>query len=150
MALHCVWKWSTFCLDFQLILVVGGSESSLVEVVSLDPETNPVPNCLSDLNPFPTTVYRAAGAVLGSGQSNCLFDWDCFNQKSIFNVICVYMHLGWVAGGKEGKTWDVCWPGLVPFVTLVWKPPKIDKTSNSVKNAIKRFQIALWASYWVF
>jgi hypothetical protein len=55
-----------------------------------------------------------------------------------------------VAGGKEGKTWDVCWPGLVPFVTLVWKPPKIDKTSNSVKNAIKRFQIALWASYWVF
>jgi hypothetical protein len=49
--------------------VVGGKElsASLVEIVSLDPETNPVPNCLAELNSFPTTVNQAAGSILGLG-----------------------------------------------------------------------------------
>jgi hypothetical protein len=52
----------------QYLLVVGGSPKySLVEVVSLDPETNPVPNCLVELNSFPTTVEGGAGAMLGEG-----------------------------------------------------------------------------------
>jgi hypothetical protein len=42
--------------------------SSVVEVVSFDPETNPVPNCLEELNSFPTAVRYGAGAVLGSGK----------------------------------------------------------------------------------
>jgi hypothetical protein len=43
----------------------GSGLSSVVETVSLDPETNPVPNCLAELNSFP--VARGAGAVLGLG-----------------------------------------------------------------------------------
>jgi hypothetical protein len=56
----------------QFLLVVGGvadsGASSVVEVVSLDPETNPVPNCLEELNSFPTILSQGAGAVLGSGK----------------------------------------------------------------------------------
>jgi hypothetical protein len=51
---------------------VGGLTDSgvsyVVEVVSLDPETNPVPNCLEEMNSFPATKRRAAGAVLRSGK----------------------------------------------------------------------------------
>jgi hypothetical protein len=51
--------------------------SSLVEVVSLDPEINPVPNCLEELNSFPTAVTKAAGAVLGAGKI-------CYLDKYVF------------------------------------------------------------------
>jgi hypothetical protein len=61
----------------QYLLVVGGRRQrgelvTDVEVISLD--TRPyvkgdVPNCLLELNSFPTTVLRGAGGVLGSGES---------------------------------------------------------------------------------
>jgi hypothetical protein len=60
-------------LGTQVLLVVGGKAESGslsdVEVVSLEPETNPVPDCLAELKSFPTTVSWGAGGVLGSGKS---------------------------------------------------------------------------------
>jgi hypothetical protein len=60
---------------FCRLLVVGGEgdgreDLSDVEVVSLDPdpETNPVPACLEELNSFPTTVKKGAHGLLGSGK----------------------------------------------------------------------------------
>ena len=50
-------------------MVVGGInydlEGSLsdVELVSLDPDNNPVPPCLANLNDFPVEFYSAAGSV---------------------------------------------------------------------------------------
>ncbi len=49
-------------------MVVGGSTSSgsvdQVELVSLDPDNHPVPECLKNLGPFPVEEYLAAGAEL--------------------------------------------------------------------------------------
>jgi hypothetical protein len=60
-------------LGIQFLLVVGGyshagGSSSDVQVYSLDPETNPVPNCLAEMNSFPVSVHRAAAGMLGSGK----------------------------------------------------------------------------------
>ena len=41
---------------------LGGSLSD-VELVSLDPDNNPVPPCLANLNDFPVEFYAAAGSV---------------------------------------------------------------------------------------
>jgi hypothetical protein len=55
-------------LDHQYLLVVGGTQvSDRVELISLDPASHPVPDCLRNLNPFPTNVHGGAGAVLNSG-----------------------------------------------------------------------------------
>jgi hypothetical protein len=70
---HITKTFFFFFLGTQVLLVVGGLNASGslsdVEVVSLDPETNPVPPCLAELKSFPTTVYWGAGGVLGSGKS---------------------------------------------------------------------------------
>ena len=54
----------------MLYMVVGGVNSNFVgdflsdvELVSLDPENNPVPPCLANLNNFPVELYGAAGSV---------------------------------------------------------------------------------------
>ena len=54
----------------MLYMVVGGVNSNFVgdflsdvELVSLDPENNPVPPCLANLNTFPVELYGAAGSV---------------------------------------------------------------------------------------
>ena len=49
-------------------MVIGGygySEPILsdVELVSLDPDNNPVPPCLANLNDFPFEIAYAAGSV---------------------------------------------------------------------------------------
>ena len=47
-------------------MVVGGyriRELSDVEIVSLDPNNNPVPPCLTNLNDFPVELDGAAGSV---------------------------------------------------------------------------------------
>jgi len=49
------------------VIVVGGSNFDDgylydVELVSLDPITSPVPDCLTQLNPFPIPSYGSAGA----------------------------------------------------------------------------------------
>ena len=50
-------------------MVVGGDNSDSrvalpdVELVSLDPDSNPVPPCLANLNDFPVKIYGAAGSV---------------------------------------------------------------------------------------
>ena len=50
-----------------LYMVVGGYDSSGsladVELVSLDPDNNPVPPCLTNLNNFPVELEGAAGSV---------------------------------------------------------------------------------------
>ena len=51
-------------------MVIGGYTddgwTDDIELVSLD--SNPVPDCLSDLNPFPYgTIYESAGAAIASG-----------------------------------------------------------------------------------
>jgi hypothetical protein len=66
--------------------------SSVVEVVSLDPETNPVPNCLEELNSFPTTVYEAAGAVLGAGKI-CYLDKYVFPCLSNMIYYCTFFQM---------------------------------------------------------
>ena len=47
-------------------MVVGGMTTlalytNAVELVSLDPDNNPVPSCLADLNDFPIRMEAAAG-----------------------------------------------------------------------------------------
>ena len=49
-------------------MVVGGYNGlggyfSDVELVSLDPDNNPVPPCLANLNDFPVEISYAAGSV---------------------------------------------------------------------------------------
>ena len=50
-------------------MVVGGYNYDLgeiltdVELVSLDPDNNPVPPCLANLNDFPVKLESAAGSV---------------------------------------------------------------------------------------
>ena len=44
-------------------MVVGGYDLSDVELVSLDPDNNPVPPCLANLNNFPVEISYAAGSV---------------------------------------------------------------------------------------
>ena len=55
-------------VDFDLLLVIGGISSGStnlveVELVTLDPENNPVPPCLGNLRELPVGRYAAAGAV---------------------------------------------------------------------------------------
>ena len=50
------------------VLVVGGSSGATldtVEVVSLSPTSNPVPNCTRVLGNFPTAIMRAVGTRFG-------------------------------------------------------------------------------------
>ena len=55
----------------KLVMIIGGRTNSGpftddIELVSLD--ANPVPECLSDRNPFPYgTINCGAGAALASG-----------------------------------------------------------------------------------
>ena len=56
----------------SFLFVVGGRNedgfSNVVEVVSLYPSVNPVPECLANLNDLPVTVgSSAAGAVMSQG-----------------------------------------------------------------------------------
>ena len=60
----------------KFLMVVGGIkligeqnvQSDEVQVVSLQPELYPVPECLCDLvNPFPISISDMAGGVLNSG-----------------------------------------------------------------------------------
>ena len=61
-----------------LYMVIGGyNDGPLtdVELVSLDPDNNPVPPCLKDLNNFPVEIRGAAGSIgegkcKGTGQSD--------------------------------------------------------------------------------
>ncbi len=47
-------------------MVVGGGDpqTDLVELISLDPERVPVPECLKQLSPFPTSIKGAAGGSI--------------------------------------------------------------------------------------
>ena len=56
------------------MMVIGGDDGRKlddVELVSLDPISQPVPECLTELNPLPVTVYEAAGGLDYSGESRC-------------------------------------------------------------------------------
>ena len=54
------------CEAESLILIVGGSPAtSEVEVVSPDPVSNPVPECLKSLSNLPTWIYGAVGTTFG-------------------------------------------------------------------------------------
>ena len=47
-------------------MVIGGLNGSYlddVELVSIDPELHPVPDCLSQLNPLPALTGASAGAL---------------------------------------------------------------------------------------
>ncbi len=52
------------------LMVVGGlveaEHSNSVEIITLDPESLPVPDCLQDLSPFPVAHFGAAGGVLSA------------------------------------------------------------------------------------
>ena len=63
----------------NFLMVIGGIkligdqnvQSDEVQVVSLQPELYPVPECLSDLvNPFPISISDMAGGALDSGNLN--------------------------------------------------------------------------------
>ena len=51
----------------QFLMVIGGFEDTSylddVELVSINPVLNPVPECLSQLNSLPHALTGAAGAV---------------------------------------------------------------------------------------
>ena len=50
-------------------MLVGGGYAGMdtVELISLDPENNPVPQCLRHLKPFPKVISFASGATLEKG-----------------------------------------------------------------------------------
>lgn len=55
-------------------MVIGGSSYSVpgfeldnVELLALDPNANPVPDCLTQLNPLPVPTRAAGGALDYSG-----------------------------------------------------------------------------------
>ena len=60
-------------------MIIGGYGSTEadgygIELVSLD--GNPVPDCLSDLNPFPYgSIQLSAGAAMASGMMRQCQDW---------------------------------------------------------------------------
>ena len=60
-----------------LVMVIGGYSDqdnigSNIELVSLDDTA--VPECLSELNPFPFgSIYKAVGAALAPGKYECLY-----------------------------------------------------------------------------
>ena len=60
-----------------LVMVIGGYSDqdnigSNIELVSLDDTA--VPECLSELNPFPFgSIYKAVGAALAPGKYDCLY-----------------------------------------------------------------------------
>ena len=85
---------------------MGGFDGSAVydvELVSLDPILSPVPDCLTELNPFPMTSYSSAGALDYSGTS------------SIFSRTVLETHrIGHFAGGGipfvcGGSGVDLCY-----------------------------------------
>ena len=55
----------------------NGGEGDLdnVELVSLDPTSQPVPDCLMRLNPLPATLRNAAGALDINGEKDILFEF---------------------------------------------------------------------------
>ena len=63
-----------------LYMVIGGYNFELgghladVELVSLDPDNNPVPPCLANLNDFPAEISNAAGSV-DEGKVNTYSVW---------------------------------------------------------------------------
>ena len=61
----------------KLVMIIGGvddNDNNAVELVSLD--GNPVPDCLSDLNPFPYGgIIWSAGAAMASGMMRQCQDW---------------------------------------------------------------------------
>ena len=67
---------SVFVSDF--ILVVGGRTSGnsdvfdTVEVVSANPNSNPVPTCMQNINNFPNTIYGAVGTTFGKLQAKLI------------------------------------------------------------------------------
>ncbi len=58
------------------VMVVGGYDSAddldEVELVSLDPISHPVPDCLQRLGNFPRPAVTAGGAVLKDGNEELL------------------------------------------------------------------------------
>jgi hypothetical protein len=67
----------------MFLLVVGGKTTNKVELVSMDSEAKPIPECLQHLREFPSFVYQAAGAALLPGKiSAVLF---CFLKDEIIN-----------------------------------------------------------------
>ena len=59
-------------------MVIGGDFNSYnVELVSLDPISHPVPDCLTELNPIADGITESAGALDYSGKLLCS---DCFTQ----------------------------------------------------------------------
>ena len=60
-----------FPTDFDFLLVIGGYDGTTqlaeAELVTLDPDNNPVPPCLDSLQDFPVGLYAAAGAVDEAG-----------------------------------------------------------------------------------
>jgi hypothetical protein len=57
----------------MFLLVIGGvSDGSKItdelELISLDPKNNPVPDRLKNLNKFPTNIFRGGGAMWTQGE----------------------------------------------------------------------------------
>ena len=54
----------------MVIAGYDGSKIDDVELVSLDPILQPLPECLTELNPFPLSVSGLAGALDYSSESD--------------------------------------------------------------------------------
>ena len=75
-------------LTGYFIMAIGGQEENPpptgplsledVELVAIDPTLHPVPNCLTQLNPLPHSLYDAAGAIDYSGKLTLVVNIQCF------------------------------------------------------------------------
>ncbi len=48
-------------------MVVGGATTNETELISLEPESHPVPSCLRNLQPYPYMVRNAVGGAVAGG-----------------------------------------------------------------------------------
>merc|ERR1712117_580470 len=109
----------------KLVMVIGGSTNTGdglwtddIELVSLD--SNPVPDCLSSLNPFPYgTITKSAGAAIASdgiplicggcienpagGPDYCTYTDKCFKYDPIIDF---WVEIGTMSGTKSSPAYD--------------------------------------------
>ncbi len=88
--------------------MVGGTSSDNdfldnVELISLDPLSHPVPECLRQLENYPVGMRRGGGATLNGD-----LVWDIHNRLEI-NVEGFIAGHPVVCGGYRGSAMDACY-----------------------------------------
>ena len=127
----------TFCpiTDYELLLLIGGYTVSAiddVELVSLDPDNNPVPSCLDNLKYIPVSIYAAAGSLDEDGLP--FFCGGAFDDYSASDLCYKYYPQidSWAEHGKMPSERSYSASAEVPGIGLVMAGSKDPSASSSV------------------